>query len=478
MATPIKSRKKKDEAGFWKNKHDKQQLVLNALLSLLNKYGTSLELRRLYRELLLTIMGQFLARNAAYFVFDDMTSELRPAMNFGPPREAELHAVKLDERALAELAAAAFPCFMDPPPGGLADCTGFNKLGRFYKLYSPLLIKRKLVGVVFAGPKVTGQPYSESDFDLLQAFCEASAVTFNNAKLYENAKLSAREVKRLIDMRTELISRITHEFRTPITVIRSGLHTLEIAPEYEEVMKWINSSLDRLEDLIQSLLSISEENSESEVKAWDYFNPLAELAAMISKYGRENGNRVIELIDNGIKQHPRLTMSRTAFEKTMRCLLENAIKFSGPEAMITVELEGKPRKPDPSRDGIALSDWKSSVKETLQSYERLAELESGGRSITDPGKDRATRLSESRDENYWVFKVRDEGIGIPPEEVEQIVEPFRQASNSPERGIKGKGLGLTLALKLLQEYSGSLYCNSRLGEGSTFTVFIPCAAEE
>jgi signal transduction histidine kinase len=78
----------------------------------------------------------------------------------------------------------------------------------------------------------------------------------------------------------------------------------------------------------------------------------------------------------------------------------------------------------------------------------------------------------------WVgFRVRDTGIGIPPEHLERIFSPFVQAEQGHTRRNDGTGLGLTICRRLARLMRGDVVVESALGEGSTFTLWLPAADE-
>jgi signal transduction histidine kinase len=84
------------------------------------------------------------------------------------------------------------------------------------------------------------------------------------------------------------------------------------------------------------------------------------------------------------------------------------------------------------------------------------------------------RLGDSRD-GVVVLDVRDSGAGIPVEEQQAIFEPFHRGSAA--RDVGGVGIGLTLSRQLAEAMGGAMGVSSRVGQGSTFSVRLPCAKE-
>ncbi|MGL5064346.1 MAG: sensor histidine kinase, partial [Microcoleus sp.] len=70
-----------------------------------------------------------------------------------------------------------------------------------------------------------------------------------------------------------------------------------------------------------------------------------------------------------------------------------------------------------------------------------------------------------------IFRVTDEGIGIPETELAKIFEMFYRCKNTGK--IKGNGLGLTIVKKAVELHGGSIGCESKVGVGTTFTVALP-----
>ena len=73
-----------------------------------------------------------------------------------------------------------------------------------------------------------------------------------------------------------------------------------------------------------------------------------------------------------------------------------------------------------------------------------------------------------KDPNHVVVKIKDDGIGISQEDIEHIFEPFFTTKKS-----KGTGLGLSISYGIVKKLRGTIYVDSELGRGTTFTVTIP-----
>jgi signal transduction histidine kinase len=75
------------------------------------------------------------------------------------------------------------------------------------------------------------------------------------------------------------------------------------------------------------------------------------------------------------------------------------------------------------------------------------------------------------------FAVSDTGLGIPPGEMRRIFEKFYRLDPDMTRGVGGTGLGLYICRELVRRMEGRIWVDSTLGEGSTFVVELPAAAE-
>lgn len=85
------------------------------------------------------------------------------------------------------------------------------------------------------------------------------------------------------------------------------------------------------------------------------------------------------------------------------------------------------------------------------------------------------RVEVARNQGRVCFSVADSGIGIPDDEIGNIFDRFYRVDKARSRATGGTGLGLSIAKQLVNNHHGSITVESRLGEGSTFTVCLPPA---
>ena len=71
------------------------------------------------------------------------------------------------------------------------------------------------------------------------------------------------------------------------------------------------------------------------------------------------------------------------------------------------------------------------------------------------------------------FKVVDNGIGIPPEDIDRIFEKFYRIKTEETRTISGSGLGLSIIKGIVDAHNGSIHVQSEVGKGATFIVSLP-----
>jgi two-component system sensor histidine kinase ResE len=76
-----------------------------------------------------------------------------------------------------------------------------------------------------------------------------------------------------------------------------------------------------------------------------------------------------------------------------------------------------------------------------------------------------------------VIQVRDTGAGIPADQLPHVFEKFYQADNQRAASAKGTGLGLAIAKEIVEAHRGTITCESKIGEGTTFTITLPVSVK-
>ncbi|ABD08512.1 PAS/PAC sensor hybrid histidine kinase [Rhodopseudomonas palustris HaA2] len=261
------------------------------------------------------------------------------------------------------------------------------------------------------------------DFLTLVAAQIAAAIT--NGDSYEEERRRAEALAEIDRAKTAFFSNVSHEFRTPLTLMLSPLEDVlnqaTLPNDQQALLGIAHRNGLRLLKLVNTLLDFARIEA-GRVTA--HFTPVdlssftAELASNFRSAIDKAGLRLT--IDAPPLPQP-VHVDRDMWEKVVLNLLSNAFKFTF-EGEIAVTLR-------PTPDG------------------RSAEI-----------------------------VVRDTGTGIPPDEIPHLFERFRRIDGARGRSIEGSGIGLALVQELVKLHSGSIGVESELGRGSAFRVTLPFGA--
>ena len=249
-----------------------------------------------------------------------------------------------------------------------------------------------------------------------------------------NARL--REVDRLKD---ELLSNTSHELRTPLQGILGLTESLlensddRLGREAREDLGLVLASGRRLGMLVDDLLDFSKlDQSELSITRRPVdLHSMVEVALTVSR--PLLGARDLELINDVPLDLPALYGDERRLVQVLNNLIGNAVKFTE-KGYIRVQAD------------------------RVQADRASGEPEEGPELI---------RIS-----------VQDTGIGIEERYLEDIFEPFRQIEGSKERRFGGTGLGLAVSRRLVELHDGEISVESKLGQGSTFSITLPTAPAE
>jgi signal transduction histidine kinase/DNA-binding response OmpR family regulator len=253
------------------------------------------------------------------------------------------------------------------------------------------------------------------------------AASIASAQAYEEEKKRAEALAEIDRAKTAFFSNVSHEFRTPLTLMLTPLEDVLARPESElstgnrELLSIAHRTSLRLLKLVNSLLDFSRIEAgrvQANFEALDLAVVTAEIASNFRSAMERAGLRFA--VDVGALSEP-VHVDREMWEKIVLNLLSNAFKFTF-EGEIEVSLR-------PSHD------------------RRFAEL-----------------------------TVRDTGTGIPTDELPQLFERFRRIEGARGRSYEGSGIGLALVQELVKIHGGTIHVESAPGRGSAFTVSLPLGA--
>ncbi len=270
--------------------------------------------------------------------------------------------------------------------------------------------------------EITAASFAGPDGHILGVHALIRDISERKAKHEELRSSLEREIE-LSNVKSKYISTISHEFRTPLSIIYSNLQLLE-NHRFELDADTINDAFELSRMAVKSLLRVLDK-----VTVIDAVNKgKLEFRPAVSDLGKLCRNLVKELnememvpdrIDLLVGQIPdEMWIDESLFNHIFTNLLLNALKFS---------------------------DKKSRVKFEV--------------SMLSPG--------------IAGFIITDQGIGIPEDEINYIFEPFYRASNS--KHARGSGLGLAVVRDCLKLHIGDISFESQIGMGSVFKVVLPVA---
>lgn len=308
-------------------------------------------------------------------------------------------------------------------------------------LIAPLITKNETIGYFIAGPKKSGNLYTQQDLKMLVIVANELAVALQNAQRFEEIQAfnitlqekvneATRELKStnkkliaLDEAKDEFISMASHQLRTPLTSIKGYLSMIldgdmgKLSKAQESALKEAFGSSQRMVYLISDFLNVSriktgkfviepKEVNLAEMVGQELrqLGELAESRDITLKYEQPESFPIVKLDDNKIRQ-------------VMMNMVDNAIYYTPAGGTVTVQLHA------------------------------------GAEEV--------------------VFKVIDTGIGVPKAEQAKLFSKFFRAGNARVARPDGTGLGLFMAQKVVVAQGGAIIFESEEGKGSTFGFRFP-----
>ena len=285
----------------------------------------------------------------------------------------------------------------------------------------PLMVKGGLIGILSLGNKMSGDMFTSEDLELLSTVANQAAIAIENAKLYEEMRKMEKDLHQADKLAAlgTLASSIAHEIRNPLVSIKTFT---QLAPRKFDSQDFLDKfqtvvpeELERMESILNQLLSFGRPSQPE-------FYPI----------------NVNEVIDN-ILTLMSTELSRSNIEVARLCGSDI------PEIMA---------------DGEQLKQVFMNI--VLNAIQAMPE---GGNLTITAGIEQE---SVERDTSVFVtVKFEDTGCGIPEEDLSNLFNPFFTTKSG------GSGLGLSISHRIIKEHNGRIDVDSKVGEGTAFTVKLP-----
>lgn len=336
------------------------------------------------------------------------------------PERVDL-SVPSDDWGLARAAAGAVTTVGLPPYATMTGGAFADPVTDAVALPLPSADPAEPLGVLLVG-RTPSRALDELYHSFLELLVRQVGVALRNARAHEEERARLAALAELDRAKTEFFTNVSHEFRTPLTLMLGPLtdalaeDASALPPEQEQRVATAARAARRLTKLVNNLLTFSRVETgtaRAETRVVDLAQLTTDLAAGFRSAVERGGLQLV--VDCPPLPRP-VAIDTDHWESVVTNLLSNALKF------------------------------------------------------TFTG---TVRVGLAADADDVVLEVADTGVGIPAEELPHLFERFRQVRGSRARSHEGSGIGLALVHELVALLDGEVGVSSEVGAGTTFRVRLP-----
>jgi signal transduction histidine kinase len=312
----------------------------------------------------------------------------------------------------------------------------------------PMIARDRVIGVISV-ESYRKYAFKQDDVILLTAIANQAAVAIENQQLYKDLEgltyaLEQRVMERTNELReanlrlmaadrskNQFLANMSHELRTPLNSIIGFSSVLlegarqSLAPRFYKFLENIHTAGNHLLVLINDILDLSKiEAGKMELRAdtFDLHDTVAAVERVMKGFASEARVQIVSRVDEDV---PTVCLDEGRLKQILFNLLSNAVKFSPQGGPVSVNVSFL------------------------------------GRAMSPLGVD-TVRID-----------VADQGVGIPPDELQRIFDEFYQTEHGRRSRKGGTGLGLSLTRNFVELHRGTIEVESTPGRGSTFTLYLP-----
>jgi two-component system, OmpR family, phosphate regulon sensor histidine kinase PhoR len=327
--------------------------------------------------------------------------------------------VALLDRNLRDLQTDYYVSIVDFENNGIYNAPISRSSKYYYETRFPTTLYKWILQMVPRKyTEIEEQKENERLSSLIFLILNASLVFLGLTVIY----MASRRERQLRQLKEDFIGNVSHELKTPLSLIRMFSEILvtgrarneEIKREYYSI---IHNQSDRMSRLISNLLDFASLEHAENNKNFEYTNISDLIGKELEAYRQEIQKDGFQLSVEIESRIPGTMVNPNAITMALFNLLDNSVKYSSDQKLITVHIA-------PSNGYIELS-------------------------------------------------VTDKGIGIPREERQKIFEKFYRGSDAAVRSVRGSGIGLSITKHVAEMHGGDVLVESEPGKGSTFTLRIP-----
>ncbi|MUL37641.1 GAF domain-containing protein [Gloeocapsopsis dulcis] len=285
-------------------------------------------------------------------------------------------------------------------------------------LVVPLLADNTSIGSITLRSFYKPRHWQIEEIELAQAVAAQAAIAVQQSRLYQKSCALADRLMELDRQKTHFFQNISHEFRTPLTLmlapLESAVNQQQDLPVEQAAIALRNSR--RLLRLVNQLLDLQRLDAGRMQPSFRPCDLLEFVSQIVESFRPYCEKKELELITE-FNPCPLVYLDTEKFDKVIYNLLSNAMKFTPPGGKIKIRVE------------------------------------TAG--------------------DHCLIQVEDTGIGIAKEQIPHLFKRFHQAEAAVNRSYEGSGLGLALAKELIELHSGQISVESIRKQGTTFTVWLP-----